>query len=61
MAYSFPLLRYCTAWKQQRKLSHLALNPGSIKGYSSLQAEAVILFLDSLVENPSNFMSQLRL
>lgn len=61
LGQSFPLLRYCTAWKQQRKLSHLALNPGSIKGYSSLQAEAVILFLDSLVENPSNFMSQLRL
>jgi cytochrome P450 len=58
---SFSLLRYCAAWKDQRKLCHLALNPGAIKGYSNLQAEAVVLFLDSLVENPSDFMSQLRL
>ncbi|KAG2745619.1 hypothetical protein P692DRAFT_20876928 [Suillus brevipes Sb2] len=35
--------------------------PMQSKGYSSLQAEAVIMCLDSLVENPSNFMSQLRL
>ncbi|KAG1854622.1 cytochrome P450 [Suillus subluteus] len=53
--------RYCAAWKHQRKLAHLALNAGAIQGYENLQAEAVMLFLDSLIENPSDFMSQLRL
>ncbi|KAG1775164.1 cytochrome P450 [Suillus placidus] len=59
---SLPLLQYsAAAWKHQRKLAHLALNAGAIKGYSDLQAEAVVLFLDSLIENPSDFISQLRL
>ncbi|KAG2141130.1 cytochrome P450 [Suillus bovinus] len=58
---SFPLLRYCAAWKHQRKFAHLALSAGAIKEYSKLQSEAVVLFLDSLVETPSDFISQLRL
>ncbi|KAG2107390.1 cytochrome P450 [Suillus discolor] len=61
LGQSFSLLRYCAAWKQQRKLAHLALNAGAIKEYSKLQTEAVVLFLDSLIENPSDFISQLRL
>ncbi|KAG2737945.1 hypothetical protein P692DRAFT_20851750 [Suillus brevipes Sb2] len=31
-------------------LGQVALNPGTIKGYSSLQVEAVILFLDSFID-----------
>ncbi|KAG2125496.1 cytochrome P450 [Suillus clintonianus] len=61
LGQSFPLLRYCTAWKDQRKLAHLALNAGAVQGYNNLQAEAVVLFLDSLVDSPSDFISQLRL
>ncbi|KAG1718955.1 cytochrome P450 [Suillus lakei] len=61
LGQSFPLLGYCAAWKHQRKLAHLALNAEAIKGYSNLQAEAVVLFLDSLIDSPSNFISQLRL
>ncbi|OAX34008.1 cytochrome P450 [Rhizopogon vinicolor AM-OR11-026] len=58
---SFPLLGYCAGWKHQRKLAHLALNSDAIKGYAALQEEAVGLFLDSLVDNPNDFASQLRL
>ncbi|KAJ8585094.1 cytochrome P450 [Rhizopogon salebrosus TDB-379] len=58
---SFPLLGYCAEWRRQRKLAHLALSSDAIKGYRTLQEEAVELFLDSLVENPSDFASQLRL
>ncbi|KAG2107400.1 cytochrome P450 [Suillus discolor] len=61
LGQSFALLRYCAAWKEQRKFAHLALNAGAIKEYSKLQTEAVVLFLDSLVENPRDFISQLRL
>lgn len=61
LGQSFPLLGYCAAWKHQRKLAHLALNAGAIQGYGKLQSEAVVLFLDSLIENPSDFISQLRL
>ncbi|KAG1894478.1 cytochrome P450 [Suillus fuscotomentosus] len=61
LGQSFRLLRYCAAWKQQRKLAHLALNAGATKEYSKLQTEAVVSFLDSLIENPSDFIFQLRL
>ncbi|KAG0700751.1 cytochrome P450 [Suillus ampliporus] len=58
---SFPLLGYCAAWKYQRKLVHFALNAVAVKKYSTLQANAVELFLDSLIDSPSDFISQLRL
>ncbi|KAG0699929.1 cytochrome P450 [Suillus ampliporus] len=58
---SFPLLGYCAPWKYQRKLVHFALNAVAVKKYGTLQENVVELFLDSLIDSPSDFISQLRL
>jgi hypothetical protein len=58
---SIPLLPYGHTLKQHRKLCHTALSPDAVKKYYNLQQDAVLEFLNTLQENPQNFIHELRL
>lgn len=55
------MLPYGLTWKKQRKLCHAALNQNAVKTYLGIQEDAVALFINSLLQKPSEFVSQLRL
>ncbi|KIK81856.1 hypothetical protein PAXRUDRAFT_832576 [Paxillus rubicundulus Ve08.2h10] len=58
---SMPLLQYNDpSWKKQRKVAHLALSPEVVRTYD-LVGDNVAKYVDSLLENPDDFASQLRL
>ncbi|KAF8178132.1 cytochrome P450 [Mycena galopus ATCC 62051] len=56
-----PMQRYGPGWKKQRRLANQALSVAAVKKYHHLQSEITAMYLDSLVDNPSDFAAQLRL
>ncbi len=55
------MLPYGSMLKDQRKLCHIALSPDATKKYRGVQEDAAVMFLQSLVDAPDNFMKELRL
>ncbi|KAF9265663.1 cytochrome P450 [Marasmius fiardii PR-910] len=58
---SLALLPYGPALKEQRKLCHTALSIEAVRKYHELQQDAAALFLNSILEDPNDFINQLRL
>ncbi|KAF8576043.1 cytochrome P450 [Ramaria rubella] len=58
---TLPLLQYGLAWRNQRKLMHLALNSEVIKKYIRHQEDIALMYLRSLLVKPQDFLSNLRL
>ncbi|KAF9468328.1 cytochrome P450 [Collybia nuda] len=58
---SFTMLPLGPAWKQQRKLTHTSLSAEAVRKYFTIQEDIAALYLDGLIMNPKDFISQLRL
>ncbi|KAG1849428.1 cytochrome P450 [Suillus subalutaceus] len=58
---SMPMLQYGTTWRAHRKLSRMALSPDAVKKYHRVQEDIIAMYVDSLLEHPMDFASQLRL
>ncbi|KAF8525399.1 cytochrome P450 [Gautieria morchelliformis] len=58
---TLPLLQYGTAWRNQRKLTHLTFNAVSVKRYISSQEDIAAMYMQTLLDRPHDFMSELRL
>ena len=58
---SMALLPYGTEWREQRKLAHVALNPGAVKEYIPIQEEQSTLLNKALLEDPDDFFAHVRL
>ncbi|KAH7907412.1 cytochrome P450, partial [Hygrophoropsis aurantiaca] len=58
---SMPMLQYGAAWRAQRKLAHIALSPEAVKKYHTVQENIAAMYVNSLIEKPEDFASQLRL
>ncbi|TDL19969.1 cytochrome P450 [Rickenella mellea] len=58
---SIPMLQLGPMWQRQRKIAHSHLSPDAVKKYYSVQEDIISLYLNSLIENPENFDSELRL
>ncbi|KAF8178137.1 cytochrome P450 [Mycena galopus ATCC 62051] len=56
-----PMQRYGPGWKKQRRLVNQGLSIAAVKKYHNLQSEITAIYLNSLVDNPSDFAAQLRL
>ncbi|KAG1726072.1 cytochrome P450 [Suillus paluster] len=58
---SMPMLQYGTTWREHRKLSRMALSPDAVKKYYGVQEDTIAMYVDTLLEHPMDFASQLRL
>jgi len=58
---SMPMLQYGPTWREHRKLARMALSPDAVKKYHKVQEDIVAMYVDSLLEQPAEFASQLRL
>ncbi|KAF8643331.1 hypothetical protein AX16_009060 [Volvariella volvacea WC 439] len=58
---SIPMLQWGPTLKQHRKLTHITLSPEAVKKYHIVQEDIVTMYLKSLIDTPSDFVSQLRL
>ncbi|KAG1780854.1 cytochrome P450 [Suillus placidus] len=58
---SMPMLQYGATWREHRKLSRMALSPDAVKRYHRVQEDIIAMYVDSLLEHPAEFASQLRL
>jgi cytochrome P450 len=56
-----PMLQYGSTWREHRKLARTALSPDAVKKYHKVQEDIVAMFVNSLLEQPADFVSQLRL
>jgi cytochrome P450 len=55
------MLQYGSTWREHRKLARMALSPDAVKKYHKAQEDIVAMFISSLLEQPADFASQLRL
>lgn len=55
------MLEYGPTYKQQKKLTHLALSPEAVKKYHAVQEDLTALYLRAVLEQPDEFIGHLRL
>ncbi|KAF9556097.1 cytochrome P450 [Agrocybe pediades] len=58
---SLPMLPYGPEFKRQRTLCHSGLSPTAVKKYHSIQETAIASYALKLCEDPSQFLSELRM
>ncbi|OJA16744.1 hypothetical protein AZE42_09320 [Rhizopogon vesiculosus] len=58
---SMPMQQYGPTWREHRKLARVALSPDAVKKYHKVQEDIVAMYVDTLLEHPVDFGSQLRL
>ncbi|TDL26384.1 cytochrome P450 [Rickenella mellea] len=58
---SIPMLQQGSAWQKQRKVAHSHLGPAAIKKYYRVQEDIIALYINSVIEKPETFDTELRL
>ncbi|KAF5344480.1 hypothetical protein D9758_014138 [Tetrapyrgos nigripes] len=58
---SLALMPYCDEWRESRKLTGIALNPGAIKKYQVLQEDITALLNKEILDSPEDFFQHVRL
>ncbi|KAF5388377.1 hypothetical protein D9615_000792 [Tricholomella constricta] len=56
-----PLQPYGDGWREQRKVAHTALSLTAVKQYHKLQEDLAMSLCESIIQNPADFFSQVRL